>query len=270
MKKILISIFTIFATSILAAGATGAWTNNIIGKKVYDFNTVKIDLKIDHLLSIYNGMECMDGVWKGDAASSIYQHSGDSCKEWYAKDLKSKDKFYLFSNIMHGDWGRDIISLHVNTKDILNTCLFVFNTKDRENSRNEPEVSTGDISMGEGELSQFLQLFAWLDSNQDGMFNPYSGETELYRGLLKDEAIHVLIKKEQPVFIGTAWCAGAQHINMTNGEILCNGLGTGDITQTDSMGFSFIGYAEVRRWQSDLKCGDVSREYRKTHTEHDD
>lgn len=273
MKKILASVMTIFATGAMAAGATGAWLQNGGGHGGYDFNSGKIDLKIDHSLSIYNGLECIDGVWREETGHALLQavalaNAGDPCKEWEAKDLKRKDNFYLFGDVKPGDSGRDIISLHVNAKETLNACLFAFH-KDKENGRNEPERGV-DASAGKGELSQYLKLFAWDDANQDGMFNPSAGETELYRGLMRDEAILLTLTKEKPVFVGTAWCAGEQSIDMATGEISCDGSGMGDIAQTDQMRLALIGYAEAKRWYSPLFCKNVSHEYHRRNVNDDE
>ncbi len=266
MKKILLSILTIFATGALTAGATGAWMQSGGGHHGYDFDSGKIDLKVDHTHSVYDGLECVHGYWKGGNSP----HAGDPCKEWDPKDLSTKDKFYLFSDIKPGDWGRDIISLHVKTKESLNVCLFADDVTDQENKTNEPEKTAGDTSKYRGELSKFIKLFAWLDLNQDGLFNPKAGEKKLYQGLLKDESISLTLEKNKAAFIGTAWCVGEQSINMTTGGISCDGSKMGDISQTDSLKLSLIGYAEAKRWYSGLRCGDVSGEYHKRYGGHED
>jgi len=258
MKKIFASIFTIFATGALAAGATGAWMNSGGGHGGYDFRRGRIDLKIDHTDSLYNGLECVDGRWVGEGG----EYAGDPCREWDAKNLGKKDKFYLFSDVKPGDWGRDIISLHANAKETLHACVFAFNARNKENDINEPEEEAGDATGGRrGELSQFLKVFAWLDLDQDGIFDPGGGEKKLYQGLMKNEAILVEIKKKQPLYIGTAWCAGEQAVNMASGEISCDGEGMGNIAQTDSLRFALIGYAEAKRWYAPLLCRKVRDEY---------
>ena len=184
---------------------------------------------------------------------------------WGEKDL-ADETFFNFDDIKPGDRGTNVISLHLIDNDGW-ACLLVNDKHDDDNGLTEPEGAAGDTTGGvdEGELSQYINVFLWMDNDQDGEYDP-STEEELYSGSLADDPTIMTIADSitgNPLnggsteYVGLAWCAGTQTVNGSTGEITCNGQGMNDMAQTDSLTASLTIYAEQWRNNQDFTCDSV-------------
>ncbi|RJR29628.1 hypothetical protein C4564_02050 [Candidatus Microgenomates bacterium] len=187
-------------------------------------------------------------------------HENGQCNLWSEKDLDKGDIIWNFDDIKPGDYGRDVISLHVNDNDSW-LCTFFAGT-DKENSFTDPEEEAGDTTSGEdqGELSEELKLFAWWDTDNDGIYDP--GEIALHENGF-GPIIPIVEPSASPFlggttgYIGMAWCAGTQSVNHDTGEIECDGSTMGNKSQTDSYLLDVNFYAEQSRNNPDFKCSEV-------------
>lgn len=202
---------------------------------------------------------------KGECeADSAFQQA---CRLWTEKDLGAGDTFFNFNDIKPGDRGTNVISLHIIDNDGW-ACLIVHDKQDDDNGLTDPEEEAGDTDggVGEGELSQFIEVFGWLDNNQNGIYEPGS-ETELFDGSLADDPVNLKIADSSvgskligstTYYVGFAWCAGTQTVNPGTGVITCDGSTMGDIAQTDSFMASLTAYAEQWRNNLDFDCSNVT------------
>lgn len=193
---------------------------------------------------------------------------GGICNLWEEKDLTQNDVFWNFSDIKPGDYGRNVISLHVEDNDAY-ACLLVDDVVNDENDATEPEVESGDTPNPntEGELSNFIQAFAWNDLDQDGFYEPGDGETILYGpGNLFDllDGIDVgdansgtpLISGVTK-YVGFAWCVGTMSLPGEAG-MTCDGSSPDlNVAQTDIMTASVVAYAEQVRNNAGFECSNA-------------
>jgi len=183
-----------------------------------------------------------------------------ACVLWQSTDLDGSQAFFNFGDIKPSDWGTNLISLHVNSNDAF-TCLFPNNITDAENVRIEPEETADDPSDGtttNGELSQFIKMFAWADDG-NGI---YEGENAVIPvntpfNMVDSEIIAMSLSGGGPTgYIGLAWCVGTQSLSGNN--ILCSGNATGiDQAQTDSTSASLTAYAVQQRNNENFSCKDA-------------
>jgi len=190
------------------------------------------------------------------------------CMLWGEKDLED-ETFFNFDDIKPGDRGRNVISMHVYDNDAW-ACLVINDKQDDDNGLTDPEEEAGDTTDGdgEGELSQFIEVFGWDDLNKDGVYNPPT-ETDLFEGSLASDPINLKIADSTTgskligsttYYIGFAWCAGSQTVDHVTGQITCDGSTMGDIAQTDSLTAALTAYAEQWRNNLDFDCEDVNLE----------
>lgn len=182
------------------------------------------------------------------AADSQFQQM---CKLWQTKDLTEGDTFWDFTDVKPGDWGTNVISLHVTSNDAF-VCMSTEGAQDNENVRIEAELPT-DVTPGatEGELSKYLKVVVW-DDNGDGVHQ--NTETVLYSGLLKELATAKLVlPTSTTAYLGLAWCAGAQTVQ-GDGSISCNGSGDQNDAQTDSFVSDVVFTAVQQRNNGDFVC----------------
>lgn len=190
---------------------------------------------------------------------------GGFCKLWETKDLAQGDIFWNFRDIKPGDYGRNVISLNVTSNDAW-ACLLPDNVVDNENVRIDPEVEANDTTDDPGELSQFINVFAWQDDNQDGIKGP--GETTVYYGpgplFDLEDGISVADSGNPPPltsgdtkYVGLAWCVGTMALPGEAG-MTCDGSSSLlNVAQTDIMTADLVAYAEQVRNNTDFKCQDV-------------
>ena len=182
---------------------------------------------------------------------------GGTCALWEEKDLVAGDTFWTFNDVKPGDRGTNLVSLHASTNDAF-ACLYVNNTQDNENVLINPETKavpqdTTPGTIGFGELSKYLNVIVWPDDG-DGIHQ--IGETPLYNGLIKTELIQLSLTGGNTQYVGFAWCAGTQTIDI-NGNILCSGVGNQDDAQTDSFLADVTAYAVQQRNNTGFDCGQA-------------
>jgi predicted ribosomally synthesized peptide with SipW-like signal peptide len=246
-----------------SGGSATSWT-----KLVYSFIAVDTSTKVIFSdLGINNsyGGYLDDISVKALNCTSQFEGAG-ICTLWGEKDLGPGDTFWNFNDIKPGDFGTNVISLHVSSNDAY-ACLLVGDKNDEENSLLAPEIAAGDqpgvgYPTGKGELSNFLNVFTWGDTNGDGVYNV--GELPLGSGPLSSLTSIMSMDSGNGQFltatttknIGLAWCAGTltPHQGSSFG---CDGSGMGNIAQSDSFSASLTAYAEQVRNNSTFSCGGI-------------
>jgi len=188
-------------------------------------------------------------------ADSAFQNA---CQLWTETDLNGSQTFFNFGDIKPADWGTNLISLHVTSNDAF-ACLFPNNIVNGENNLIEPEDTAGDVTPAQpdGELSQFIKMFAW-DDDGDGV---YEGETTLIPvntslDTVDTEIIAMNLQSSGVDYIGLAWCVGTQ--SLPGGVITCSGSAANiDRAQTDSVTASLTAYAVQQRNNEGFDCEDA-------------
>lgn len=219
-----------------------------------------------------------NGTPYSNPAGLIYKFSIDgqcgddyfksNCTLWGEKDIEHGDYFFSFDDVKPGDRGRNVISMHVYDNDAW-ACLIVHDKQDDDNGLTDPEEEVGDTTGGddEGELSENINVFGWMDDNQDGLYDPPE-EDELFSGSLADEQVRLQIADSDTsplngtttYYVGLAWCAGTQTVDPQTGVIICDGSAMGDESQTDSLSASLTAYIEQWRNNSTFDCSEVDLE----------
>ena len=183
-----------------------------------------------------------------------YQITGGTCTLWTEKDLGAGDYYWHFGDVKPGDYGTNIISMHVYNNDAY-ACLIAHNLQDIENNVLDPEITAGDdVASTTGELSQFLTAFVWVDSNQNNTYD--NGEDILYGPNAPLTNINTMTRipltATTTAYVGVAWCFGTQTVDGSG--IHCSGTGNQDIAQTDSFQSYFTVYAEQQRNNENFSC----------------
>lgn len=190
---------------------------------------------------------------------STFQHA---CMLWEEQDLNGSQTFFNFGDIKPADEGSNLISLHVESNDAY-VCLLPHDIEDAENTRIEPEESAGDPTDGtteDGELSQFIKMFAWIDDG-DGEYTVGESIVITENTPISDvdtEVIAMDLASGGVGYIGLAWCIGTQ--SLSGSDVLCSGSGGSgniDTAQTDSVSASLTAYAVQQRNNPNFLCEDV-------------
>lgn len=190
---------------------------------------------------------------------STFQHA---CMLWEEQDLDGSQTFFNFGDIKPADEGTNLISLHVESNDAF-VCLIPNDVEDAENTRIEPEESAGDTTDGtntNGELSQFIKMFAWVDDG-DG---EYEGENivvpvDTPLNTVSTVVTQMNLTAGDTGYIGLAWCVGTQSLDGNN--VMCSGSGGSgniDTAQTDSVSAALTAYAEQQRNNTEFSCSAVN------------
>lgn len=187
------------------------------------------------------------------AADSAFQQA---CQLWDAKDLTGSEHFWDIGDVKPGDWGTNLISLHVSSNDAY-TCLYTGGGVDAENLINDAESKANDVTASQGELSKYLSAVVWEDLNHDGTHQ--SGETVLYGpGPLSTEMTQRLaLSTTSTGYLGLAWCMGTQTVDTGTGAISCAVNGSENDAQTDSFTADVTAYAVQQRNNSSFDCGSL-------------
>ncbi|MDZ4785827.1 MAG: SipW-dependent-type signal peptide-containing protein [bacterium] len=191
----------------------------------------------------------------------------NQCRLWSEKDLDGNDQFFNFDDIKPGDTGTNVISLHVYDNDAW-ACLIVHNKDDQENSLLGPEINAGDTAIlgnpsGLGELSNYIDIFTWADTNGNGMYE--NGEIALggpaplssFGSLASlDPSTEKQLTATTTSYIGLSWCAGTMTVN--GNDITCDGSGMTNDAQSDSFSASLTAYAEQVRNNTNFSCDAIN------------
>jgi len=195
----------------------------------------------------------------GNCGDAYFQNH---CSLWQETDLTNQ-KFFNFDDVKPGDFGTDVISLHVSSNDAY-ACLIVGDKDDQENVILEPESDLNDTTTPLGELSQYINVFTWGDDG-DGVYEP-TGESSLGSGPLSSLTSIMSMDSLNSQFlvstttknIGLAWCAGTLTANPTTGVITCNGTGMLNDAQSDSFSATLTAYAEQVRNNESFRCASTT------------
>ncbi|HQI74694.1 MAG TPA: TasA family protein [Candidatus Pacearchaeota archaeon] len=165
---------------------------------------------------------------------------GKNCNLWGEKDLTEGDKFWNFNDIKPGDWGTNLISLHVKSNDA-KVCSYLTN-------------ATGILGDG-------INVFAWADDG-DGIYEPLT-ETELYNEKLSGftgKMYDSTVLGNSTAFMGIAWCAGSKEgakavaIDHANTAKTCNPVTMGNEYQEKTFTSDFGFYAVQARHNDTFEC----------------
>lgn len=182
-----------------------------------------------------------------------------SCKLWTETDLGQGHTFFNFDDVKPGDWGRDVISLHVYDNDAW-ACMSALNVVNDENVMLPLEAAAGDTPGPVGELGANINVFTWRDLDGDGVYEP-PAETALGNSTLNGlsglplfaPVNQQILKATTTAYIGISWCAGSQTVN-PDGSITCDGAALGNIVQTDKVTADLSLYAEQVRNNPNFVC----------------
>ena len=183
------------------------------------------------------------------------------CQLWEQTDL-GDHYFFNFSDIKPGDWGNNVISLHVFDNDA-NMCLVAHEGVDDENVVYEPEEELGDDDVA-GELQNYIEVFTWLDLDADGVFEdgetPFEETTLGNLGTLAnmDTDNGLFLDPEQTAYVGLAWCAGDLVVDYDNYTVDCDGGAMLNDAQSDSFSASLTAYVEQLRNNEGFSCDAYS------------
>jgi len=233
-----------------ASGSSIVWS-----EYTYEFTAAGASTRIGFA---GGGPDNSTGVFLDDVKlcpyTCTYEVAGGNCSLWGEKDLEPGDTFWNFDDVKPGDWGINIISLHAYDNDAY-VCLIAHDIEDQENGLADPETKAGDISAEEGELSRFLETFAWEDVNGNNAYD--DGDIIISGpGIPFNIALgKIALAASQTKYIGVAWCLGEQTLD--GFAIVCNGNPVPDSAQTDIMNASFTAYAAQQRNNNDFACTDV-------------
>lgn len=212
-----------------------------------------------------------DGAWAGLAYElEIDGKCEDSyfrshCSLWDVKNLGAGDTFFNFDDVKPGDRGVNVISLHTDNNPAW-ACFSTKNEKDLENTNIEPEQSAGDTSTPAGELSPFLKVFAWWDTDADGRFDVGErviGTTNFGTlgtlALADATLIGGALPASSTTYLGLYWCAGGLVPPVPGAAFACDGESMGNIAQTDSYTTDISFYALQERGNDRFSCADVDK-----------
>jgi len=257
--------YEVYLNSLLV-GADPSETNyNLAGQDSYSgvvistkivqgMNTLKFIVRNKALTGSGSTMNPAGLLYKltinGNCGDEYFQNH---CGLWQSTDLTNQT-FFNFDDIKPGDYGTNVISLHVDSNDAY-ACLLTSNESDLDNTLAESEDDLGD-TLAVGELSPFLKVFAWDDADNDGV---YEGETQLLAPntpIVDLELLSLSLTGGGPtLYVGLAWCAGTQSVSGTT--ISCDGSTMGDIAQTDSFAADLTAYAVQQRNNENFTCDSV-------------
>ena len=302
MKRIIVSLSIIAAVAAIIVGATTAFFSDTETSTGNTFTAGAIDLKVDNHC-YYNGAECICATTGAHAGECYWDigsngHFGDGevsednrcyCT-WEETDLDN-EVFANFSDLKPGDWGEDTISFHVYSNDAW-LCADVSIVEDNDVTCTEPETESTDPScknnqVGDGELDNYLEVFAWADMCEGGSDteypnafpgdNIYQPRCDIlltqnpvkltdYEGTfpIADTTFSIAgyegteglpLTGCETYYIGKAWCFGDMTIE-NNGTIKCNGVNVQNDAQTDKLKLDVSFKAVQARNNDDFVCSN--------------
>jgi len=190
-----------------------------------------------------------------DCDYTTYEYGG-TCVLWNERNLHEGDTFWTFEDVKPGDYGKNIISLHVFDNDAYG-CAFI-DVEDLENTLIDPEAEDGDTTETIGELSGQISLFAWVDDGDNEWEN---GEQELLSGIMGNTMQFPLdyLDPQNETLIGLEWCFGTMDIDYSTNTITCDGSTVDNTSQTDILSADLSFYIEQARNNEGFDCADVVR-----------
>jgi predicted ribosomally synthesized peptide with SipW-like signal peptide len=254
---------TIFTDTVMATSTGGSET----AWEKYEYNFIAVDTTTNITFSAegtnisYGGYLDDISITSLDCNYTSYAYGG-TCVLWGERDLGAGDTFWSFDDVKPGDFGRNIISLHVFDNNAQG-CAFVDYTDD-ENVLIDPEEEDGDITETIGELSGQISFFAWVDENKNNTWE--DGETELFNGslaqALNDNGSFSLgaLNPENEELVGIQWCFGDMTFDSENNTITCDGSLVNNVSQTDILTADLAFYIEQERNNDTFDCADVVRD----------
>ena len=263
--------------NVLVTSTSGTIVNSTIGQPsysgsgtvwtLYTYNFIALDTQTTVRFSDDGSQaDSLGGylddvsVFALDCAVDTYTNGG-VCTLWGEQDLGEGDTFWNFTDIKPGDWGTNVLSLHVYDNDAF-ACLLPSNIQDDENVVVDPEVPAGDDNLTgipNGELSDELEFFMWNDANGNNAYD--SGEQVLLDAgtpfnQIPTELVQLSLVGNAPIsLVGMSWCAGDQTIVGTT--VGCDGNGMGDVAQSDKMMSDFVAYAVQQRNNPNFTCASL-------------
>ena len=235
---------TIFLATLLAVVSVAAYVRS--DEPGITFATNGIDLQIDSK-AWYNGSPVASATWS-------------------LKNLvPGSDHFFNLSDIKPGDYGCNVISMHVKKTDAW-LCLDFKNLKSFDNGVNEPESHVDPNGAASGELAAGTEFFGWVD-NGDGTFQPgekilFGTSTQAASSVLNDRTYIIgdskngsSCKQNTTKYVGICWCAGDLTVNTVTGKIGCDGNALGNAAQTDSFAVDVSIRAQPAREKPTFICG---------------
>jgi len=279
MKKVLISLSIIGAVAAVVVGATTAYFSDTETSTGNTFTAGSIDLKVDNHC-YYNGDECKCDDDGNNCTWQSGPNQGETCScTWEETDLDGH-VFANFSDLKPGDYGEDTISFRVHNNDAW-LCAEVNIVEDNDVDCTEPEKESTDPScqnntVGDGELDNYLEIFAWVDDG-DNVYE--DGETPLmsepvllsnYVGTfpLADTTFSIAGKDgndkglpltgSQDYYIGKVWCFGDLRIEEPSSDgvysFKCNGEDVENDAQSDKLVLDVSFTAVQARNNEDFTC----------------
>jgi len=200
-------------------------------------------------------------VATGDCDANAYGTPGGYCQTWAETDL-TDEQFFNYGDVKPGDWGRNLLSFHVTDNDAW-MCLKAKNVVDDENVVVDPE---NPDSTPLGELDSNLDMFAWRDLNNNGVYEPGGTNNEpmlrhsffdvFFDLPINDSTIGGPFAPNVTQYIGLGWCAGTwQGLPGTNPT--CNGGTMPNNVQTDKLLADLEAYTEQWRNNPNFMCDPV-------------
>jgi len=249
-------------------GSSTVWNN-------YTYNFIALDTQTTIQFADAGSQQDTYGGYLDDVSlfalncpSNPSYPNGGVCSVWGERDLGLNDKFWSFPDIKPGDYGTDVISLHVYDNDAF-ACLLPSNIADDENIIVDPEVAASDGPLvgnppGYGELSNEIEVFLWNDKNNNGVFDPteqiYVNAGTPFNQIQSTMIAMSLVGNAPIDFVGMSWCAGDQTgptVSNPSTALSCDGNGMGNIAQTDKVIADFVAYAVQQRNNSSFSCASV-------------
>lgn len=183
---------------------------------------------------------------------------------WGMKNLTpGVDKFFNFDDIKPGDYGCEVISMHVNAPAWI--CLDVKNLQQSENGVNEPE-SLEDFTPGP-DLADGTEFFGWMDDG-DGKYEPpnekpiFGTSTQAASYVFASSTTYAIADSRgnrcemyTKRYVGMCWCAGDLVVNPLTGKFSCDATALGNRAQTDSFSVDISLRAQLAPEKPKFTCG---------------
>ncbi len=166
------------------------------------------------------------------------------CQLWNAKNLAG-EKFFNFNDVKPGDWGTNVISLHVTSNDA-HVCMYV------------PSYTSVPV---QAPLANYINFYLWNDENQNGVQDGSEATITTTDSTLAGLKANLgEIAGNGTKYLGVRWCFGK-----ISGDT-CNGEGTNDNGYNSAQGnelLADLGFYAVQTRHNDgqFECPVTMPEY---------